>query len=618
MRLLPKPKFSPKAKSQSAPRTPAYSSYLTGKRPSPLTVGQRSQTVFLLGFINLFLLGGIGLRLAYLQFYQGKLYQEKARNNHIHTVPKPPVRGSLFDRKGRVLATTQLTHAAYLWPKAQLHPEWRANLQTLSRLLGVPAEEIDRKMKLAGDSSSTLVRIARSLTPAQIIALEEYKTLFKDLEVDVDTVRYYPNHALASHVLGYTGELNAEELAQRKKDGYRLGDIAGKSGLEAAFEPKLRGEWGGLQLEVDGRGKVIRRLGQKEAKPGQDVTLTLDLDLQKAAEAALGDRKGAIVVLDPRDGAVLAMASNPRFDPNIFSKPITPEVWKQVQSKGNPFLNRALRAFPPASTFKIITQTAGMESGKYPPNTILNTTAFLKIGSTAFGEWNHAGFGPIGYVRALTMSSNTFHGQIGRGVGGPTLIKWAHNYGLGQKTGIELGEEESSGLIVDDAWKRKNLHWEWTDGDSVNMSIGQGFTLATPLQMAVAFSVPANGGYRVTPHFLQDNQPDAHRKSLHLKPSTLTTLRKGLRGVVAEGTGRALNVPELPPAGGKSGTAEAPPGKTHTWFAAIAPLDKPTLVVVAFNEHSGGSGGTVAGPMVKKVMDAYFAPKKSPPKPPAK
>ncbi len=573
------------------------------------TVGRQYQPFFMMLLISLFLFGGIGYRLAYLQLVEGKSYRERAENNRIRIIPKQPVRGNMFDRKGRILATTRLSHSLYLWPRAQKQANWSETLSRLSQLLNIPQEEIQQRVEQAGYHSSTLIRIARSLTPAQITAIEEYISELKDVEIDVETVRHYPHGDLAAHILGYTGELNPQELKKRKSEGYRMGDIVGKMGAEASFEQQLRGEWGGLMLEVDGAGRAMKLLGQKKAKAGRDVALTLDLEVQKAAEAALNNRKGAIVALDPNNGAVLAMVSYPTFDPNVFSSRITPEIWKKLQGKGNPFVNRAMRGFPPASTFKIVTQTAGMESGKYPPNTVLGTYAAINVGGTLFREWNGAGFGSMGYVGALAWSSNTFHGQIGRGVGGPTLIEWARRYGLGQETGIELGEE-SPGLIADDAWKQERFNWGWTDGDTVNMSIGQGFTLATPLQMAVVFAVPANGGYKVKPHLLKDDgEAKQERESLNLKPGTVSKLRQGLRAVVASGTGRALSVPELPPAGGKSGTAEAPPGEDHAWFGAFAPFDKPEIVVVAFAEHSGGGGGSVAAPMVRQVMEAYFKSK---------
>ncbi|ACB52806.1 penicillin binding protein, transpeptidase [Crocosphaera subtropica ATCC 51142] len=599
-------KQSSQSKWQTAVSTDNYSSYDTRQKKTNRTIGQQRQPLFIMLFVSVILLGAIGTRLAFLQLMQGEDYREKAENNRVRIVPKPPVRGNIFDRKGRVLASTRLTHAAYLWPMVVNQPDWPQNRKYLAQLLSIPEDSIENKIQQAGYNASTLIRIARSLNPAQITALEEFKTELNGLEVDIETVRDYPNKDMAAHVLGYTGELNAEELKRRRSEGYRLGDIVGKMGVEAAYEQQLRGEWGGIELEVDGAGKVMKVLGQKVGQPGKDVTLTLDLDVQKAAEAALGERIGAVVALNPQTGGVLAMASNPTFDPNIFSTQITPQIWKQLQKKGNPFVNRALRGFPPASTFKVVTATAGMESGKYPPDTVLNTFAYLNVGGTAFGEWNRAGFGPMGYVRAMAWSSNTFHGQIGRGVGGPTLIKYARLYGFGSKTGIELGEE-AAGLIADNEWKMENYDWEWTDGDTVNMSIGQGFTQATPLQVAIMFAVPANGGYRLKPHFFEEKDDlEKWRTSMDLKPSTLKILREGLRAVVSSGTGKALNVPSLPPAAGKSGTAEAPPGESHAWFGGFAPYDKPEIVVVAFAEHSGGGGGSVAAPMVRQVMEAYF------------
>jgi penicillin-binding protein 2 len=577
-----------------------------GRQITPRTVGRNYQSLFVMLLVSIFLVGAMGSRLAYLQLVQGERNRQLAENNRIRLVPKQPVRGNIFDRKGKVLASSRLSHSVFLWPIAIKEAEWPKTRQLLSKLLDLPQDEIQKRVEKAGSNSLSLIRIERGISPAQITALAEYSSQLKGVEVDIEAVRDYPNGDLAAHILGYTGELNDEELEKRKAEGYRLGDIVGQMGIEESYEQLLRGEWGGQQVEVDGAGQVLRILGEKEAKSGKDVQTTLDLTVQKAAEAALGNRKGAIVALDPNTGAVLAMVSRPTFDPNIFSTRVTADTWKQLQAKGTPFVNRALRGFPPASTFKVVTQTAGMESGKYSPDTVLQTFAALNVGGTAFGEWNHAGFGAIGFVRAMAMSSNTFHGQIGRGVGGPMLIKWSRKYGFGQKTGIELADE-SAGLVADDAWKRKQFDWEWTVGDTVNMSIGQGFTQATPLQVAVMFAAPANGGYRVKPHFFKnDEQAKDSRVSLNLKPTTLQTLRKGLRSVVAEGTGAALRVPHLPPAAGKSGTAEAPPGQAHAWFGGFAPFDKPEIVVVAFAEHSGGGGGKVAAPMVREVLEAYF------------
>ena len=581
------------------------SSYSRTKHPDkPGTISRQWQAFFLMLGIALLMFGGIGWRLVYLQLEQGDLNTIKADANRTRTVPKPPVRGNIVDRRGKILATTRLSHSAYLWPKAQKQENWPQNRDILAKILGMPSQDLQKRVETAGINYPSLIPIASNLSPEQITAIQEYRELIEWVEVDVGKIRHYPEGEVASHILGYTGELDAVELKRKKSDGYRLGDIAGKMGVEASYEHLLRGKWGGLKLEVDGAGRIISVLGEDPPGAGQDLQLTLDLEIQKAAEKALGTRKGAIVALNPQDGSVLAMASYPRFDPNIFSSRVTPDTWRELKKKGNPFLNMALRGFPPASTFKIVTATAGMESGKYPPNTVLNTYAALNVGGTLFGEWNRRGFGPMGYVGAMAWSSNTFHGQIGRGVGGKELIKWARNYGYGSKTGIEL-QGETAGLIADDDWKRRNFNnWGWTAGDTVNMSIGQGFTTATPLQVAVMFAAIANDGYRIQPHLLQDKPVE--KVSLNLKPSTVSTLKKGLRKVVSGGTGGRLNVPTLPPAAGKSGTAEAPPGEVHTWFGAFAPFDKPEIVIVAFAEHSGGGGGSVAAPMVKEVMEVYF------------
>ena len=572
------------------------------------TVGTQLQAIPIATVISLVLFGAIAWRLSYLQLQQGEINQLKAEKNRTRIVPKPPVRGSILDRKGRILATNRLSYSAYLWPKAQKQRNWSKKRHIIAQILEINPENLQKRVEEAGYNYPSLIPIARNLTPAQITALEEYHSQLKWVEIDVGKVRYYPQGKLAAHILGYTGELNQAELKQKKPEGYRLGDVMGKMGVESAYEAKLRGEWGGLKLGVDSAGRIVSLLGENPAKVGKDITLTIDANLQKAAEVALGKRRGAIVALDPNNGAVLAMASYPSFDPNIFSAPVTPQIWQELQSRGNPFLNMALRGFPPASTFKIVTATAGMESGKYPPNTILGTYPYLNVGGTRFGEWNKRGFGRMGYVAALAWSSNTFHGQIGRGVGGENLIKWARLYGFGKPTGIEL-QGETAGLIADDAWKRRNFNnWGWTVGDTVNMSIGQGFTTTTPLQVAVMFSAIANNGYRVHPHLFKADSPakQSQRVSLNLKPTTLSTIQKGLRAVVDGGTGTRLNSPDTPPGAGKSGTAEAPPGKAHAWFGAYAPFDKPEIVVVAFAEHSGGGGGSIAAPLVRQVMEAYF------------
>ncbi|MEH1869129.1 MAG: penicillin-binding protein 2 [Nostoc sp.] len=590
---------------------------MTILKPSPLggqkntrTVGQSFQPIFLIIF-TLLMLTGISVRLAYLQITEGASHRKRAESNRIRMIPKQPERGNIFDRNGKLLASTRYPRSVYLWPMAHTKPAWSVVGARLSQILEIPQEEMEKKLEEAGANSSSLIRIARNLNEAQITALKEYQTELKDVEIHTEAVRYYPHGKELAHVLGYTRELTADQLKEKKQEGYRLGDVIGQMGVEKAYEISLRGEWGGQQVEVDGAGRPLRVLGEKQAKPGKDLHLTLDLNMQKTAEKALGDRDGAIVALDPKNGAVLAMVSHPTFDPNIFSKQkLSQKDWETVQGADHPLVNRALSAFPPASTFKIVTTTAGLESGKFSPSTVLQTYGSLSFGGTRFGEWNHAGFGPLGFVGALQWSSDTFFYQIGRGVGGPTLIEWTRKYGFGKKTGFEFANEEAKGLVPDETWKQKAWKMPWTVGDSINMSIGQGALQTTPLQVAIMFAVPANGGYRVQPHLLKDNEEaKSWRESLNMRPTTISVLQQGLRKVVAEGTGKALKQPTVPPVAGKSGTAEAWKGRikqNHAWFGAYAPAEQPEFVIVAFAEHSGGGGGSIAAPMILQIMEEYF------------
>jgi len=586
---------------------------LLSSQKNTRTVGRGVQSTFVILF-TLLMLSGIGARLVYLQIVQGAKYRQRAESNRVRIIPKQPERGNIFDRNGKLLASTRYPRSVYLWPMAHRKSSWSVVGPRLAQILEIPQAEIEKTLQESAVNPSSLIRIARNLNEAQVTALREYENELPGVEINTEAVRYYPYGKELAHILGYTREITAEQLEKKKAQGYRLGDVMGQMGIEKAYEKLLRGEWGGQQIEVDGSGRPLRVLGTKQAKSGNDLHLTIDLETQIAAEKALGNRNGAIVAIDPKNGAILAMVSHPGFDPNIFSKQkLSQKDWESLQGSEHPLVNRAISAFPPASTFKIVTTTAALESGQFSPDTVLQTYGSLTIGGTRFGEWNHAGFGPLGFVGALQWSSDTFFYQIGKRVGGPTLISWTRKYGFGQKTGLEFTTEEAKGLVPDDNWKQKVWKRPWTIGDTINMSIGQGALQTTPLQVAVMFAVPANGGYRVQPHLLKDHeQAKSWRESLNLKPTTVKVLRAGLRKVVSEGTGKVLNTPTLPPVAGKSGTAEAwrrGVKENHAWFGAYAPADKPEILVVAFAEHSGGGGGSVAAPMILAVMEKHFAGK---------
>lgn len=584
-------------------------SYSIRQQSKPRTVGQHYQSFVIMGLISLMLFGGIVWRLAYLQLIEGSRLRAVADENRIRLIAKQPARGNIFDRKGRILATSRLSKALFVWPNSHRQEKWAPILKRISEILNIPESELVKRIEKAenGYQSTQQVRIARGLSPAQATLIGEFSNELPGVEVEYEAVREYPNGTIAAHVLGYTGEVDEASLAELKPKGYRLGDIIGQLGVEAGLENLLRGKWGGRQVEVDSMGRVMKFLGEEPAQAGQDVTLTLDLDIQKSAERALGNTQGAIVVMDPNNGAILAMVSRPTYDPNIFSQEVTEEIWQKVQGADHPFVNRALRGFPPASTFKIITTVAALKSGKFDPYTVLQTYPYIVQGGIKFWDWNMAGFGPLGFDGALAWSSDTFFYQIGLGVGGETLIEWTRKFGFGSKTGIELAAEEDPGLVADDAWKRKYRGEEWFPGDTVNMSIGQGFLLATPLQVAIMNAVPANGGYVVTPHVLMDSEAATKgRKSMGLSDEAIAVLQSGLRRVVSSGTGQVMNVSTIPPNAGKTGTAEDPPRLSHSWYGGYAPYDKPEIVVVVFGENSGGGGGGFAAPMALQVMEDYF------------
>jgi penicillin-binding protein 2 len=574
-------------------------------------VGQNNQTLVLWGLGLGLLIGVLGGRIGYLQLAQGENNRQLAENNRIRLIAKPPERGRIFDRHGKILATSRLAHVINLWPIAQKKDRWKVAIAKLARDLGVPAKTIQAKLEQEGYNSPNLVRVTGALSPRLITRISEQSADLPGVQVNPEAVRVYPYGKVASHLLGYTGALDEAELKQLKGKGYQSRDLIGKAGVESAFESQLRGVWGGQQVEVDAAGKVLRVLGQKPPKPGNSLYLTIDIDLQIAAEKALNGMKGSIVALDPNNGEVLAMASYPGFDPNIFSGKISESTWAALQTEDHPFLNRALRGFPPASTFKIVTTTAGIESGKFSPGDALPTYAYLDLGGILFWDHNKAGFGVIGFEEAMAYSSNTFFGQVGRRAGIDSLAVWARKFGFGDHTGIELQDEESRGIVPDPKWKQKELKEAWYEGNTINTSIGQGFLQATPLQVAIMGAVIANGGYRIKPHLRrEDLKAKSWRKSLEIHPSTIALVRRGLRAVLTYGTGQALNISSVAIAG-KSGTAEDPPRSNHAWFVGYAPFEKPEIVVAVFLENSGGSGGHLAGPKTVEVIEAYMAQRKN-------
>jgi len=543
-------------------------------------------------------------RLAWLQLAHGSENRVLADENRVRLVPRSPMRGRLLDRRGRLMAGNRLTYNLYLLPKELNDARWRQLQPRLANLLQIPADRLNHQRQSGLNPDGYRIELIADLKPDQVLRLKEQQANLQGLQVDQDYRRSYTYGALGAHVLGYTSPITDAEYQYLAEKGYRIQDRIGRIGIEAVYENHLRGEWGGQQLEVNAAGEVQRVLGDKQAKAGKDLTLTLDLDLQRAADEALGTvEKGAIVALDPRTGAVRAMASKPNYDPNIFSRNINTAEWKFLNRTEAPLLNRALQGFPPASTFKIVTTAAGIESGLMNAKSTLPTFNSFCYAGMCYGD--HGSFGTIGFPLALAVSSNSFYYQVGLKVGEAELFKAARRFGYGSYTGIELKTEESPGLLGDAAWKKQVLKEAWTPVDTITSAIGQGALQVTPLQMARLYAAVANGGNLVTPHLVEGKHvPKPH--GMGLKADTIKMLHQGLRRAVTEGTAKVLADPNLPAVAGKTGTGEDPPRPDHAWFGGYAPAEKPQLVIVAFAENSGGYGGTVSAPMVKKVMEVFF------------
>ncbi|HAT15940.1 MAG TPA: penicillin-binding protein 2 [Microcoleaceae bacterium UBA11344] len=545
-------------------------------------------------------------RLAELQLIQGAYNRQRAENNRIRPVLVAANRGQILDRSGKILAANRSSRSVYLWPKERSVQEWQKAAATLSPIVNIPAAEIVKKIGQAGYKSALPVRISKDIDVGTFVALKEQANTLRGVEIRVESNRDYPNQQLASHLLGYVGEASLDELKANPE--YPMGMIVGKMGVEKLVNPTLEGVWGSRLIEVNAKGEDIQDLGEQEPIPGKSVQLTLDLNMQKTAEKALGNRLGAVVAIDVKTGALLTMASWPTFDPNIFTRRVSQKEWDRLQGPDKPFLNRAVQGYPVGSTFKIVTSVAGMESGKFSPSSTLVSSASINIGGITFNE-HSAGYGVIGFRDALAYSSNTFFYQVGMAAGPEQMSKWAKEMGIGGS--INLGllglDAANHGQVPTPAMKKKMYGEDWYVADTVTMAIGQGLVLCTPLELAVMVSTVANGGWRVQPHLLasQTNTPITKKVKTAIKPATLNVVRQGLIDVVLKGTGRAMNDGTIPLSGGKTGTVEMPGHADNSMYVGFAPADKPEVAIAVIVE-GGGFGAVSAAPIAQEVFRTYF------------
>ncbi len=562
----------------------------------------------------------IFVRLFFLQVINNQSFKKMSDQNRIRLIATEPIRGKILDKNGKVLVSSKLEYSLIIKPQFVSETKWQKYKYSLANLLNLQIEKLDLKYFDAVKNQKYSINLVDNLSVEQIIKFKENEDNFLGIEILRKVKRDYPYKTLGAHALGYTSAITNSEYKTLSKKGYRLNDLIGRTGVEAAYENRLRGEWGGEMIEVNANGAVQKSLGVKPSKKGKDITLTIDLPLQKVAEKVLQDKKGgAVIVMDPRDGAIRAIASKPTFNLNFFIKDFKPE--KEYNelffSDSKPLFNRALNAYDPGSVWKIVTALAGMESGKFPPETQLQTFPCIVYGSQCFREHNDEGFGSIGYEDALRVSSNTFFYQIGYGVGVDEINRISKILGFTKLSGIEIGEQEDRGLIASSEWAKNGRGWgkpgqtPWLPEDIASMSIGQFVVQTTPMQIARAYAVIANGGYLVTPYLSKLRKENTSYKrpiKVDIDPKHLQVIRNGLSKVVQSGTGVSINYGSynFPPISGKTGTAEdALGGADHAWFVCFAPSENSELLVVAFAENTPGGGSVHALPMAKKILEEW-------------
>lgn len=581
-------------------------------------------SIFFLAVVSLACFGLLMIRLWSLQVIRGEEFRQRSENNRISIQVIPSPRGLILDRKGEVLATSRPAFHLALLPYAV--PDLPGTLELLGPRVGLDMEETRARLERANAFKPVVIR--HDIPREAVAYLEEHRLQFPGVLLQVEPLRNYPAKVQPAHVLGYVGEVNEAEIRQKDRS-YRLGDFIGRQGLERDFEDFLRGVPGRRWVEVDAFGREQRVLNEQPYGPGKNLILTLDASLQEKAESLLGDTVGTIIAVDPRNGEVLAMASQPRFDPNAFAGGISVNAWKELTSDAlHPLEDRATRGqYPPGSVFKIAVAAAALQEGAIKEDEELFCPGHLVFGGRTYRDWRPEGHGWVNIHQALVESCDVFFWKVGLRLGIDAIARHARAFGLGDSTGLrDQGEKE--GIVPSPEWKLENIGEPWYPGETLSASIGQGYTVVTPIQMAVLISAIANEGTLYEPRLvLRVEEPDGRviqtfgpkmRGRLPIQPQYIDMIRRGLRGVVNEerGTGSLARIQNIQVAG-KTGTAqvirlrkrhdqkeqETRPRelRDHGWFVAFAPYENATIAVVVLGEHGGLAGGRYA-PLAREVI----------------
>jgi penicillin-binding protein 2 len=573
----------------------------------------------------------LGSRLIYLQVIEGEEYRRLSEINSIRLQDIDAPRGLIYDRQNQLLVDNRPSFNLHIILKDAKPVE--QTLEKLSQLTNVPIENLKGQIKKNKRQGAYVpIPLIEDMGRDLLAAVEVNKFNLPGVVVRVSPRRHYLYSHRASHLVGYVAEISARELKSEQYSELKGGDFIGKYGIEKSKEELLRGIRGGRQVEVNATGQVVSVLNTVEAQPGNNITLTIDQHLQTTAEKSLEGKAGAVVAIDPQSGEILAMASSPTYDPNWFVVGMTPDQWNSIISDPfRPLENKAIKAeYPPASTYKIITAMAGLEERVIDANTTYFCPGHYKYGNRVYRCWRRGGHGEVDVVKAMEQSCDVFFYQVGEALGVDRLAWYAKAFGLGEVSGVEL-DQESRGLVPTKSWKQKRIGRPWQGGETISVSIGQGFNLVTPLQMAVLTAAVGNGGKRLKPSVikkidsLQDKTVFEHTPEvighLPVSPSTLELVRQGLWSVVnrRKGTAHASRLKSIE-FSGKTGTAQVVGRKAvegldedqiklmhrdHAWFVAYAPSKDPKIAVAVIIEH-GEHGSTAAAPIAKEIIKAYL------------
>jgi penicillin-binding protein 2 len=574
-------------------------------------------------------------RLWSLQVLSGDRYRALADDNRVREFRVQPPRGEILDRRGNVLVENRPVVQLLLEPSElpSPRPERREELAALQRLAGISPAELRRKLRVTPRFGGYPVVLRQGLDRATLFYLREHQERFPGVRVEPAYVRRYKQGSLAAHVLGLVGQVGPGQLKDPRNDGLEPGDVIGQAGVEYSYDRYLRGTAGERRIQVDALGRPKGTLASEAGRPGDNLRLTLDSSLQAVGEQALSSRglPGAFVAMNVHTGAVLAIGSHPSFDPAFYTKPHTSEEYRALEAQpGDPLVNRAGQGgYPTGSSFKPIIATAALEEGLIEPDTIFSDTGSFDVGGTVLHNAGGAANGPVNMSDALKVSSDVYFYSLGldaevEGNHGQ-LQDWARRLGLGEKPAIDL-PAQGAGLIPTPAWRNRlyekgtnpYIDRPWTQGDNVNLAVGQGDLQVTPLQLARAYAAIANGGTLVRPHLgkriegldgrtVERIRPEPERR-LHISELTRETVLDGMERAAMEPGGTSYSVfGGFPvPIAGKTGTAERGEGnEDQSWYGAIAPVRDPRIVVVATVER-GGFGVESAAPVVARILERYF------------